>query len=368
MSLGMRWEQHRTFPAELPAVRGGWQQGQTAHAFPASQPNSWQLGSCAPWKFGQVGDHRRPEYTDCLPTGLLEDVVKAASCHQDAYCGNLSNPLAPYCYAEPRSGISSTTASSGFGGSSLALSSGSAALSSRGMGGSSMALTRSVGLGPMYAGGVDSTQLASHGTKLRDVAEERKVNGNRQATRGHKPRLNVDAVLSDRITSLMIHNLPMSLTQDNVRDELDHSGFASLYDFLYVPYNLKTSSICGYAFINLVSHDAAALLVNMWDQRSTLCGAATDRFVFFSAADVQGYEAHVERLTKGSKRCLRDPRFRPVLRRGQSSPAANNQNNYVASPASPQASAAPSEWDSRSTHTMGTGAEEELQEGHLIYL
>eukprot|EP00971_Amphidinium_carterae_P084886 1679709-Amphidinium_carterae.1 len=27
----------------------------------------------------------------------------------------------------------------------------------------------------MYAGGVDSTQLASHGTKLRDVAEERKV-------------------------------------------------------------------------------------------------------------------------------------------------------------------------------------------------
>ena len=88
---------------------------------------------------------------------------------------------------------------------------------------------------------------------------------------------------------------------------------ADLYDFLYVPFNLKTSRICGYAFINLVSSDAAAWLVSMWHQRKSLCGEHTDKAIFFSAADEQGFEAHVERLRKNNKRCLRDPRLRPFL-------------------------------------------------------
>jgi len=241
--------------------------------------------STQPWSHPPVpvGDQRRHDFSDYLPTGLLEEVYPS-------YSANLFSR-----FGEPGSGTSSLTASTACGTSSTTTSSG-------------------------YGGGNSTSLTHQRSGKGHSEVSDNQRKANWQS-RGHKPRLNADIVLADEITSLMIHNLPMSLSQDNIRDELDGSGFANLYDFLYVPYNLKTSSICGYAFINLVNHEAAALLVSMWDQCTNLCGAASDRLIFFSAADVQGYEAHVERFTKGSKRCLRDPRFRPVLRRGPAAPA-----------------------------------------------
>ena len=106
-----------------------------------------------------------------------------------------------------------------------------------------------------------------------------------------KNRLNAATVKANKVTTLMIHNLPTTLSQEDVRDQLDNDGFGKLFDFLYVPFNLKTMSICGYAFINLVSSDAAALLVSMWDNASSLCDRPTDKSMFFSAAAVQGQES-----------------------------------------------------------------------------
>lgn len=130
-----------------------------------------------------------------------------------------------------------------------------------------------------------------------------------------KPALTPAEVREKGLTSVMIHNLPMAATQADVCHELDRSGFSNLFDFLYVPYNLKASRICGYAFINLVSSEAAALLVSLWDERTTLCGEETENEIYFSASDEQNFEAQMQRLRRTNKRVLRDPRLRPVLRR-----------------------------------------------------
>ena len=148
------------------------------------------------------------------------------------------------------------------------------------------------------------------------VQHEKATQGQARAKgRWQRPPLTPAEVKAKSITSVMIHNLPVAVTQSDVVQELEDNGFGKLFDFLYVPYNLKTSSICGYAFVNLVSSDAAALLVRMWRQQRTLCSQSTNKPIFFSAADDQGFEALVQRLRQNNKRSLRDPRLRPVLRK-----------------------------------------------------
>merc|ERR1712113_1012642 len=53
-------------------------------------------------------------------------------------------------------------------------------------------------------------------------------------------------------TTVMLRNLPNHYTADLVLAMLDAEGFAGLFDFLYLPIDLKSHACLGYAFINLV--------------------------------------------------------------------------------------------------------------------
>lgn len=61
------------------------------------------------------------------------------------------------------------------------------------------------------------------------------------------------------VTTVMVQNIPNDYSRTNFTDVLDGRGFATLYDFAYVPhdFNRKSKSNLGYAFVNATSHDAA---------------------------------------------------------------------------------------------------------------
>lgn len=61
----------------------------------------------------------------------------------------------------------------------------------------------------------------------------------------------------DRRTTLILKNLQASCTSSVLAWMLDNQGLKGLYDFVYVPVDLQKRAAFGYAFVNLVSHDAA---------------------------------------------------------------------------------------------------------------
>mmetsp|Transcript_150384 Transcript_150384/g.288014 ORF Transcript_150384/g.288014 Transcript_150384/m.288014 type:complete len:452 (+) Transcript_150384:116-1471(+) len=54
-------------------------------------------------------------------------------------------------------------------------------------------------------------------------------------------------------TTIMLRNLPPEYTRDMMIELLDKEGFAGLYDFVYMPMNLRTKESFGYVFVDLVS-------------------------------------------------------------------------------------------------------------------
>jgi len=64
-------------------------------------------------------------------------------------------------------------------------------------------------------------------------------------------------VAQERPTTIMLGQLPGSFTRARLEALLDQIGFAGLYDFVYVPMNLRTLKPFHYAFVNLVDGDVA---------------------------------------------------------------------------------------------------------------
>ena len=61
----------------------------------------------------------------------------------------------------------------------------------------------------------------------------------------------------------MIRNLPTSIVQKQLLDDLNRSGFEGLYDFAYMPQSFTTQESKGFAFVNFLSPamaGAAALM------------------------------------------------------------------------------------------------------------
>merc|ERR1719174_2916772 len=54
-------------------------------------------------------------------------------------------------------------------------------------------------------------------------------------------------------TTVMLRNLPAGYTRDMVVELLNKEGFDRLYDFVYMPMNLRTMASFGYVFVNLTS-------------------------------------------------------------------------------------------------------------------
>ncbi|CAK0796810.1 unnamed protein product [Prorocentrum cordatum] len=119
-----------------------------------------------------------------------------------------------------------------------------------------------------------------------------------------------------RITTLVIQNIPMAMTQSDLLDLLDWSGFASRYDYVYMPTTFETGTTRGIAFVNFATSNDAREFFILWNKSRLTreAGAGvTGPVIEVSAAARQGYSENV-RMWKASRlRRIKNPMFHPFI-------------------------------------------------------
>lgn len=61
----------------------------------------------------------------------------------------------------------------------------------------------------------------------------------------------------DHRTTVMLTRVPTNITRDQLQVLLESEGFFGLFDFLYLPVDLRSLQSYGFAFVNLSSHECA---------------------------------------------------------------------------------------------------------------
>jgi len=115
------------------------------------------------------------------------------------------------------------------------------------------------------------------------------------------------------VTTLMIRNLPYSVTQKRLIEELTATGFTGLFDFCYMPSLFGSGVGKGYAFVNLISTDAVGHFVNTWHGSRRFELQASDAAINVSAAYLQGREKNAKKWDAPRMRRVRNPALRPLV-------------------------------------------------------
>ncbi|CAK0902795.1 unnamed protein product [Prorocentrum cordatum] len=121
------------------------------------------------------------------------------------------------------------------------------------------------------------------------------------------------------ITSLMIKNIPMVVTQGDLLDLVDQTGFANVYDYVYQPTDFDSRTTQGHAFVNFVTpRDAREFFIRWNGSRLTgVAGAGTiaTAVLEVKASALQGYEENVRRWTASRMRRISNSEFHPFIAR-----------------------------------------------------
>lgn len=113
-----------------------------------------------------------------------------------------------------------------------------------------------------------------------------------------------------RVTTLMIRNIPVHVAQQEFVDKLDEAGFPGLYDFVHLPTLLCQKESKGYAFVNFLDPRDANKLRKTW-HKAGIFGEHAQLNISF--ADLQGREAHLERWKASKNQRIKNPKFRPLI-------------------------------------------------------
>lgn len=128
-----------------------------------------------------------------------------------------------------------------------------------------------------------------------------------------------DDVGSDRdvATTLMIRNLPYSVTREELIEAVDASGFADLYNFVYLPH--RWNKQLGFTFINFINVDVAQRFHAIWHKSRRFKAKCTKGIkpLNVSVATVQGHtseelQAYMNKIEIASKIGLGGRSRRPV--------------------------------------------------------
>merc|ERR1711957_712685 len=111
----------------------------------------------------------------------------------------------------------------------------------------------------------------------------------------------------------MLRNIPHSVSQKRLVEELTSSGFAGLYDFCYMPSTFGTGVGKGYAFVNLTTSSGLSAFVTMWHGSRRFSVNSSEAALNVSAAALQGREQNVKKWDAPRMRRVRNPALRPLV-------------------------------------------------------
>jgi len=100
-------------------------------------------------------------------------------------------------------------------------------------------------------------------------------------------------------TTVMFKNIPNHYSREQVVALLNKHGFGSRYDFLYMPFDFKTKTASGYAFINFLSQQDAFCFQQAFQYFSSW-GGLSNKIADVTWSKVQGYWANIARYGNSS--------------------------------------------------------------------
>lgn len=136
---------------------------------------------------------------------------------------------------------------------------------------------------------------------------------------GHVPKtVNLEeeyhAATQQAITTLMIRNIPNRYTQKELISELEDLGFASTFDFLYIPLDKGTMSNVGYAFVNFISEDWAQKCIQAFQNyRFRRHRKTSGKIAAVSVAHLQGLDANLAHYENAAVNTAKLKQRRPLV-------------------------------------------------------
>lgn len=113
-------------------------------------------------------------------------------------------------------------------------------------------------------------------------------------------------------TTLMVRNLPETVTQGRFIEELRRTGFDNLFDFCYVPTrSFKYHQGVGFAFVNFVNPSAAKVFMNRWHKSRRFSMRSGASWLNVSRARVQGRDANMTEAGSSRMLRIRNRNFKP---------------------------------------------------------
>jgi len=120
-----------------------------------------------------------------------------------------------------------------------------------------------------------------------------------------------DMTMESNYTTVMLRNIPNKYAQTSLLEAIDSRGFRGLYNFFYLPVDFKNGCNMGYAFINFVNHDAAAMFMSAF--KGYQLPAKSSKVCDVCWARVQGFKANIEHYRNSPVNDLPDPEYRPLM-------------------------------------------------------
>lgn len=117
-------------------------------------------------------------------------------------------------------------------------------------------------------------------------------------------------------STIMVRSVPRRCSQKNFLTDLDESGFAGTYNFVYLPFSFETKANMGYAFVNFIDDDTADSFLRVWNE-TRLYSLPGKTPLPATYADVQGLDANVRRLMGDYKIArISNPSYQPLVFEG----------------------------------------------------
>mmetsp|Transcript_40460 Transcript_40460/g.101619 ORF Transcript_40460/g.101619 Transcript_40460/m.101619 type:complete len:404 (+) Transcript_40460:71-1282(+) len=121
-------------------------------------------------------------------------------------------------------------------------------------------------------------------------------------------------LLKKGTTTVMIRNIPTSVTQKHLIQELTRAGYRDCFDFCYAPRtDFHSRHFSGFAFVNFVSSQAAEDFAQDWHNSYRFGMSPPDRGLNVSRAAVQGREANMANAFSPRFRRIKNPNYKPFM-------------------------------------------------------